>query len=61
MLPEREREVVDLLGEGCTNVEIGARLFITEGTVKGYVSRALDKLGVSNRTQLGLLARDAAR
>ncbi len=42
-----------------TTTEIGRRLHITEATVKGYVSRALDKLGCTNRTQLGLLARDA--
>jgi DNA-binding NarL/FixJ family response regulator len=60
VLTDREREVVVLLGQGFTNAEIGSRLFITEATVKGYVSRALDKLGCTNRTQLGLLARDAA-
>lgn len=60
VLTEREREVVVLLGEGMTNTAIGRRLHITEATVKGYVSRALDKLGCTNRTQLGLLARDAA-
>jgi DNA-binding NarL/FixJ family response regulator len=58
-LTDREREVVALLGEGCSNAEVGKRLFLTEATVKGYVSRALDKVGASNRTQLGLLAREA--
>jgi DNA-binding NarL/FixJ family response regulator len=58
-LTDREREVVALLGEGCSNAEVAKRLFLTEATVKGYVSRALDKVGASNRTQLGLLAREA--
>jgi DNA-binding NarL/FixJ family response regulator len=58
-LTDREREVVALLGEGCSNAEVARRLFLTEATVKGYVSRALDKVGASNRTQLGLLAREA--
>ena len=58
-LTERERDVVALLGEGCSNADVAKRLFLTEATVKGYVSRAPDKLGCSNRTQLGLLAREA--
>jgi DNA-binding NarL/FixJ family response regulator len=58
-LTDRERDVVALLGEGCSNAEVARRLFLTEATVKGYVSRALDKLGCTNRTQLGLLAREA--
>ena len=58
-LTDRERDVVALLGEGCSNAEVARRLFLTEATVKGYVSRALDKIGCSNRTQLGLIAREA--
>ena len=58
-LTDRERDVVALLGEGCSNADVARRLFLTEATVKGYVSRALDKLGATNRTQLGLLAREA--
>lgn len=58
-LTDRERDVVALLGEGCSNAEVAKRLFLTEATVKGYVSRALDKLGCANRMQLGLLAREA--
>jgi DNA-binding NarL/FixJ family response regulator len=58
-LTDRERDVVVLLGQGCSNAEVARRLFLTEATVKGYVSRSLDKLGCSNRTQLGLLAREA--
>lgn len=58
-LTDREREVVALLADGATNAGIGRALYLTEATVKGYVSRALDKLGCENRTQLGLLARAA--
>jgi DNA-binding NarL/FixJ family response regulator len=58
-LTDRERDVVALLGEGCSNAEVARRLHLTEATVKGYVSNALDKLGCTNRTQLGLLAREA--
>ena len=36
-----------------------APLYLCEATVKGYVSRMLDKLGIDNRTQAGLLAHDA--
>ena len=58
-LTEREREVITLLGEGCSNAQVAQRLHLAEATVKGYVSNALDKLGCTNRTQLGLLARQA--
>jgi len=58
-LTEREAEVLAGLGEGLSNAQIAARLFLSEATVKGYVSRTLDKLGCANRTQAGLLAHDA--
>jgi DNA-binding NarL/FixJ family response regulator len=58
-LTEREVEVLAGLGEGLSNAQIAARLFLSEATVKGYVSRMLDKLGLDNRTQAGLLAHDA--
>lgn len=47
------------LGEGLSNAQIAARLYLSEATIKGYVSRTLDKLGCVNRTQAGLLAHDA--
>ena len=59
-LTEREVEVLAGLGEGLSNAQIAARLHLSEATVKGYVSRMLDKLGLDNRTQAGLLAHDAA-
>lgn len=58
-LSDRERDVLGCLGEGLTNGEIAARLFLSETTVKSYVSRLLDKLDLANRTQAGLLAHRA--
>jgi DNA-binding NarL/FixJ family response regulator len=58
-LTQREVEVLTGLGEGLSNAQIASRLFLSEATVKGYVSRMLDKLGLDNRTQAGLLAHDA--
>lgn len=58
-LTEREVEVLVGLGEGLSNAQIGARLYLSEATIKGYVSRLLDKLGSVNRTQAGLIAHDA--
>jgi DNA-binding NarL/FixJ family response regulator len=58
-LTEREVEVLGCLGEGLSNAQIAARLYLSEATVKGYVSRMLDKLGCANRTQAGLIAHDA--
>jgi DNA-binding NarL/FixJ family response regulator len=55
-LTGREREVLALLASGCSNKEIAASLHLTEGTVKGYVSQILDKLGVADRTQAALYA-----
>jgi DNA-binding NarL/FixJ family response regulator len=56
-LSERERQIWSLLGEGRTNRDIAERLFITEGTVKNYVSVVLSKLGVRHRTEAALLLR----
>ncbi|MFI5532032.1 response regulator [Kitasatospora sp. NPDC051853] len=58
-LSPREREVLDLLGEGLSNADAGARLHMSEATVKTYVSRILAKLHCDNRVQAALLARDA--
>ena len=48
-LTERELEVLALVGEGMTNREIGAQLFISDKTASVHVSRILGKLSVSNR------------
>ncbi|QUH00434.1 response regulator transcription factor [Saccharopolyspora erythraea] len=58
-LTEREREVLACLGEGLSNAQIAERLFLSEATVKGHVSRTMTKLRCTNRTQAGLLAYDA--
>ncbi|NBE95551.1 response regulator transcription factor [Nonomuraea sp. KC401] len=58
-LSERERDVLACLGEGLTNGEIAARLFLSDSTVKSYISRLLGKLDLANRTQAGLLAHQA--
>ena len=50
-LTEQERKVLEQLAEGKTNREIGAVLFLSEKTVKNYVSRILDKLGLSRRAE----------
>jgi DNA-binding CsgD family transcriptional regulator len=55
-LTPREREVLALLGEGRSNADIAARLYLSEGTVKGHVSRLMAILGCQNRTQLALRA-----
>lgn len=55
-LTARERSVLTLLAEGMSNKLIARQLDLTEGTVKGYVSQILDKLGVADRTQAALLA-----
>lgn len=49
-LSERETQVLRLVAEGCTNAEIGRRLFIGESTVKTHLLRAFGKLGVNDRT-----------
>ncbi len=49
-LTGRERKILELIGEGLTNRQIGARLFIAEKTVKNYVSALLRKLGLEQRT-----------
>jgi DNA-binding CsgD family transcriptional regulator len=51
-ITKREAEVVRLVGEGLSNREIGQRLGLTEHTVKNYLVRVFDKLGVSNRVEL---------
>jgi two-component system, NarL family, response regulator LiaR len=55
-LSEREVEVLKLLSQGLSNPEIAARLYLSEGTVRNYVSSILTKLAVSDRTQAALLA-----
>jgi two-component system response regulator DevR len=55
-LTEQERTLLGLLGEGLTNKQIAARMFLAEKTVKNYVSRLLAKLGMERRTQAAVFA-----
>jgi DNA-binding NarL/FixJ family response regulator len=50
-LTQREREVLRLLADGCTNEQIGAELSISPQTVRTHVQKAMDKLGASTRVQ----------
>jgi DNA-binding NarL/FixJ family response regulator len=50
-LTQREREVLRLLAEGCTNEQIGAELSISPQTVRTHVQKAMEKLGAANRVQ----------
>ncbi len=58
-LTERETEVLELLAEGCSNREIGKRLYISEKTVKHYMTNILQKLHVHNRVEAALMAQRA--
>lgn len=57
-LSEREIDVLRLLANGLSNREIAGQLFLAEGTVKNYVSSAMQKLGVRDRTQAALRAKE---
>jgi DNA-binding NarL/FixJ family response regulator len=58
-LSDREREVLALLGSGESNAELAKKLYVSEATVKTYVSRLLTKLDLTNRTQAAILAHEA--
>ncbi len=57
-LSEREQEILALVATGASNKEIAGELFIAEGTVKNHVTNILGKLGVRDRTQAALKARE---
>ena len=57
-LSERELEILGVLATGASNREIANALFITEGTVKNHVTNILGKLGVRDRTQAALKAKE---
>ena len=51
-MTEREREIATLLAEGLTNRQIADKLYISEGTVKNYISSIYDKTGIHDRVKL---------
>jgi two-component system, NarL family, response regulator DevR len=60
-LSQRERDVLALITDGLTNKEIGERLFLSEKTVKNYVSGLLAKLGMQRRTQAAVYGANLKR
>jgi two-component system response regulator DevR len=60
-LTDREREVLNLIADGLTNREIGSALFLSEKTVKNYVSGLFAKLGMQRRTQAAVYGADLRR
>jgi len=57
-LTEREREILTLVAKGVPNRQIAESLFLAEGTVKNHMSSILSKLGVRDRTQAALKAKE---
>ena len=57
-ITEREREVLTLIGLGCSNTEIASRLHVSQSTVKAHVGRLLMKLSARDRVQLVITAYD---
>lgn len=51
---DRELDIMKAISEGLSNKEIAAKLFISEGTVKNYISNILDKTGLEHRTQIAI-------
>ena len=60
-LTERERQILELVAVGASNKEIGQKLFLTEKTVKHYVTNLLQKLHVRNRVEAAVLAQKCVR
>ncbi|SDD70735.1 DNA-binding response regulator, NarL/FixJ family, contains REC and HTH domains [Glycomyces harbinensis] len=58
-LSTREHEVVLAVAQGRTNAEIAAELFMSVATVKAHLTHVFGKLGLNNRTQIAVLAREA--
>lgn len=53
-ISDKEREIMTLVAEGLSNKEIAGKLFLSEGTVRNYISTLLDKLELRDRTQLAV-------
>ncbi len=60
-ISEKELHVISLVAEGYSNKEIAERLFLSEGTVRNYISGILDKIGLRDRTQLAVYYLKAMR
>jgi NarL family two-component system response regulator LiaR len=56
VLSDREMEILRLIARGLSNAEIAGQLFLSQGTVRNYVSAILTKLNVTDRTQAAVLA-----
>ncbi len=53
-ISEKEEEIITLVADGMSNKEIAAELFLSEGTVRNYISNVLEKLSLRDRTQLAI-------
>lgn len=53
-ITEKEYELITLLADGLDNKEIAEKMYLSDGTVRNYISNILDKLGLKNRTQLAV-------
>jgi DNA-binding NarL/FixJ family response regulator len=54
LFTDRELEIVTLIAKGLSNREIAGKLFMSEGTIKNYISAILDKTGLEHRTQIAI-------
>jgi len=54
LLSAREREILELVSEGLSNREIAEKIFLSEGTVRNYITTLLEKLSLRDRTQLAI-------
>jgi DNA-binding NarL/FixJ family response regulator len=59
-LTSREKDLLRLIGQGCTNREIATQLHLAEGTIKTYVTHLLDRLNLKNRAQLAIYSNSIA-
>lgn len=57
-LTDRERQVLRMAGEGQTSADIASTLHLSEGTVRNYLSEAINKLGAGNRVEAARIARE---
>lgn len=53
-ISQKELDIIELVAQGCNNKEIASELFLSEGTVRNYLSGILDKLSLRDRTQLAV-------